>query len=581
MKYLCVHCDHRFDHEGDKKPRCPQCMRRHGLEELRDEKKAQEARRPAWVMPAAVVGAVGLLAGGYAIWDQSTPVEVTGDAPLAPLEVELLRGHLRAADADVDELYTFLDVDESVSEWASSTTSGASTPAAKVEKIVEAIRERASAQAFVTWSMDTPRDTPTKLPAQVLEALSEDGGRAKLYPIEVAAFAVAAARSVDVDAMLADAWEFANDRSPPDPSGRHGYFLVALYEGAPGEGDARYFDPYGGRTNAPSEDGVRVLTDPQAAAGVANTLALHALVHESDHARALDHVQRALRLDRRSPYIRSTRAAVLIASGGTQEGLQEFEAAAQLRPDSPRRNNVAGVYLAMQDVERASREVAAALEAHPDFAGAHATMAALHLASGETEQARSELETAERLDPDQMMIQMLWADYHMRSGAPMQAAERAREAVRRRGFDWQTRVHAGAVFRAANLFDEMREQARAALDLVPDDQRAAVRELILSRLGSTALEEPLDDEDWMDDEDLGGGDDALPTADFQLGEDSALLGDGDVSLGGGAPSLGGGSLLGDDEAPAPGGGPTLMLGDPSNIRLRDPGSSLRLDLGGE
>ena len=33
-------------------------------------------------------------------------------------------------------------------------------------------------------------------------------------------------------------------RTPPDPSGQLGYFVVAVYDGEPGEGDPTYYDPY-------------------------------------------------------------------------------------------------------------------------------------------------------------------------------------------------------------------------------------------------------------------------------------------------------------------------------------------------
>jgi tetratricopeptide (TPR) repeat protein len=268
------------------------------------------------------------------------------------------------------------------------------------------------------------------------------------------------------------------------------------------------------------------------------------------------------------------RGAVLLVSGGTEQGKEEFEAAAQLRRDAPRLNNLAGIALATQDVERAQREVSAALELHPDFAGGHATQGAVYLAQRETDLAERELRTAEELDADLPILPMLWANYYMGTGDLEQAADKALQAVERRPHDWNTRFSAAQVLRAAGRFDEMRRQARAVMEMVPDAQREAIRELMLrpEMLGSTALEEPLDDEDLEGEDDLGFG--ALPGGDsFRLESQTGLLDEGD---GFGAPGGSGPSLLGGEEAPL------LNPGDPSRLRLGGGGDEgLRLDLSGE
>jgi tetratricopeptide (TPR) repeat protein len=302
-----------------------------------------------------------------------------------------------------------------------------------------------------------------------------------------------------------------------------------------------------------------------------NHLAIHLLVNEGDAAQAFERSEAALALDRRSPSIRSVRGAVLLVSGGTEEGKAEFEAAAQLRRDAPRLNNLAGIALASQDLELAQRNVAAALELHPDFAGGHATQGAVHLAQREPELAERELRTAEELDHDLPILPMLWANYYMGTGDLEQAAEKALEAVERRPHDWNTRLSAAQVLRAAGRFEDMRRQAHAVVEMVPEAQRAAIQELMLRPdvLGPTALEELEDDEGFEDEEgelgDLGGDG-------FRLESQTGLL---DDEEGGGLPSgMGGPSLLGEE-------GPLLNPGDPSRLRLGGEGEGLRLDLSGE
>jgi hypothetical protein len=43
--------------------------------------------------------------------------------------------------------------------------------------------------------------------------------------------------------MVAELYRFPGDGAPPDPSGQLGYYGVAVYEGKPGEGSPRLFDP--------------------------------------------------------------------------------------------------------------------------------------------------------------------------------------------------------------------------------------------------------------------------------------------------------------------------------------------------
>ena len=565
MKYLCVHCDKRFEHEGDDKPRCPECMRVHGIEKI--GKTAAETReRPKWIVPAVVAGVAAAIVAGYVIWARETPDTVSGEVPMRPLERSELTGHIRANGAQVeDELVRILEADESVEDWAEEVAGDAASPNAKAEAVVEAIRARASKQAFVTWPTSSPRDTPIRGPSRALETLSEDGARAKLYPLEVAALTAAALRSLGVDAMIADIYAFPGDRSPPDPSGHFGYYGVAVYPNEPGEGDPKVFDPYGGRGTEPEDDEMRVLDDVAVVGAAVNHRAIHQLVHEGDSERAFELAQNALKLDRRSPAIRGVRGAVLVVSGGTEEGTQEFEAAAQLRPDAPRRNNLAGLALARQDLESAAREVAAALERHPDFAGGHATLAAVHLARSEIDQASAELGRAEELDPELAILPMLWANYFLATNETDRAAEKAMEAVEHRPHDWTVRLNAARVLRVAGRYDEMRRQARQILEDAPSGQEGAVRELIERVLGPTALEEPIEED--------GVAEGSLPSGDFQLGEGSALLGEGASG-----PSLLGGSdgpsLLGDEDD-----GAGLLNGDdPSTLRLREPGGGLRLDL---
>lgn len=559
LRFLCVHCGHRGSAESEPS-RCPKCMRKGGIEMLSED----DGARPPWVVPAVVIGLVAAVAVGYTMWDQSTPDAVRGEVPLEPLSVSELRGYLRERDADGDHAHLF-EANDAVEELAEHISGGSAF--AKAESIVEHVQERAGEHAFVTWPMDTPRDTDVQNAGWAAERLAETE-ETRLYPLEVAAAVVAALREEDVDAMIAEIWKFPGDRVPPDPSGFLGYFGVAVYEAEVGEGEPRIYDPYGGHETQPDEDSYRVLNDAQAVAAAMGTSAAFQLVHENDAVRGLDRSRRALRVDGRSPYLRTLQGKILVAGAGVQQGIEELQSAAQIRGDGPRRNNLAGVFVVMSDVDQAAREAAAAIEEFPDFAGAHATLAAIHLAQGENDLAHQELITAERLESRLLMLPMLWANYFYQAGDQEQAVRKAREAVERNANNWETRFQAARLFRMVGRYDEMRRQAHAILELVQADQTEVVRQRILELLGPTALE-PVDEDllaDYDDEEsdleidDLGGGDLTLESDLLGAGDDEggpSLL---DEDLGGGL-DLGGGAAGGFQLGGGGGSGPRLRFNE--------------------
>ncbi len=392
MRYLCVHCDHRFEHEGEDKPRCPKCMRRHGIEPIAEgEGRSGGGRsRPRWVLPVAALVLVGLLGGGYAWWSKRAPDVVSGDPPLHPLAQSTIRGYARKLGADPGDMIHLFEADDAIEAFAEKATAGKASPVDKAKAVVDAIGARKSKRAFLQWPMHTPRESAPKDARGTFAVLRKDGANARLYPLEVAAVAVAALRSADVDAMLTAIYAFPGDKSPPDPSGEFGYFGIAVWKGDVGKGKPVVLDPYGGRGTAPKSDDYRVLTDVEAVAAGLDHEAFYALSQGGQSQKAFARIESARKLDPRSPSIRSTRAVILIASGGMEDGLKEMKAAAQLRPDAPRLNNLAGMAIAQQNLDDASRDVARALEQHPDFGSAHATLAAVHLANDETDQAEAE-----------------------------------------------------------------------------------------------------------------------------------------------------------------------------------------------
>lgn len=602
-RYLCLNCENRFEHdsEKDKKLRCPKCMRLTGLEKLADPKAKPQS--PPWLVPAAIGGALVVLLGGYAWWRSAVPTAVEGDVPLRPLDASETEGYLRASGGDGEPMDRLFASSDALESFAEEHGDGANNQAVAAS-VLGAMRQLAEDGRFARWSLGVPRETAPAVASVAFESVREEDDTPRhMYPLELATIMAVALRARGVPAMVAEVFRFPNDDAPPDPSGHFGYFGVAVYDEEAGEGDPTIYDPWGGHEAPPEEDDFEVLNDLEAIGAALSLRAIHLLVRESDAERALAASTDAIRLCPRSPAVRSVRGAILLASGNTNEAIAEFESAKDLRADGPRHNLLAGVYLAQSELESAQREVSAALEEFPDYAGAHATLAALHMANAEPEDALDELGTAERLDADLHILPGLYANYYAGTGDLDRAVEYARRAIDANPADLQARLMAARIFRQAARYDDMRREARAVLEATPEARRDQMEDLIHELLGPSALDE--DEEDELTDEEVEAilaEDDDTARGEFDLSSGSRLLGgegslldDDDDPLGAGDDHPGprvthDDAEDDDDEGAGSGsssGGPTIMLGDPDDLSLGGGGrrgrggDRLRLDLGGE
>ncbi|MDB4972831.1 MAG: hypothetical protein JWN48_1172 [Myxococcaceae bacterium] len=486
MRYLCVHCEHRFEADGVEPPRrCPSCMRATGVQPVRDE---SEPRPKSKRSPVALLGGVALAVlaavGGYFLWGKRP---VAGEASQGgPLSVATLHETLQAQNIAAGELENMLAADPSVERFAKAAAGAAATPLARAEAVNKALRARASALAFVPWSLGEPRPSALGLPKQTLATLSKDRARAELYPLELAALEAAALRSLGVPAMLAELVRVEGERAPLDPSGYLGYFVVAVYTGEPGLGAPRLFDPYGGRELAPTSKHV-VLSDTRVLGAALATRALHEVSYLADPRRGLTSSSQAIELAGSLPSVRTVRGMVVLASRQVEQGLQEFVAARQLRNDAPRLQNVASAELMTGDFERATKDLQAALSLTPDFAAAHASLGSLALVRGDVPEAESELALAEKLAPDLAVIQWARAELRIRQDDRDGALALARRALAARpSFDSHIRM--GVLLRQLTRFDELRTEAKQLLAMAPAYRQSEVRELINAVLGPAALD---------------------------------------------------------------------------------------------
>lgn len=493
----------------------------------------------------SVVALVGVcaVAAGYFVWAGVLEEDYTGEPPLQPLDAKALDGYVAQAGVDARVVSSLFVVDESLRAFAGDAVG---TPADVVGRVRALVEKRDGA----LWAADESLPRPVYTAAQTLKAMEDGKGAASFYPLETAVVTVTALRAGGVPAMVAEVWGYEGEKSPPDPSGAFGYFAVALYQDEAGQGDPTFFDPYRGRASAPAADRVRVLKDTEAAAAALGIDASHLSAHGGDRAGALGKIQQALRLDPRSPCLRNIHASILMDSGGFEEAIAEVRSALQLRPEAPQEINMAQVHLtqaslfemsgdldsATREVEAAMQRIALALEDEPQYARAHLAMAMVQLATDEHELARVSLERAERFGPTASALPLVWAQYFVTVNETDRAIQYVERAIERSPNNWKLRLHAAQLLHSVGRYEQVQRYVGEALELAPDKDRAALRAQVSAALGPAALGDGVP---------VGGAPD-LP----------------DLDLG----------------APPQGDDPALMLGDPSKLRLREPGQELQLDL---
>ena len=524
-KYFCAHCDEEFTlDQPEHEPRCPKCMRKGGVEPVGEASRSSALSRPALVVPAAALLIAGLIVFLY----QARQPGLEETPPLRPLDPQELAAYLERDEAQVGRHASFLTLSTSGGDW----------PEAPAD-----LAQRLHAESS-RWSLERalPREVFTV--EEALGAMAGSEERLELYPIELAATMTALLRERGVDAMVAEVWELEGEQAPLDPSGMLGYFMTAVLE-PDGTEPSAYYDPWGGRGEV-TPAAARVLRDTEVIGAALGIEAARVFAHSGDSQAALPMVETAIFLDRLSPSHRVVHATVLADAGGLPQALRELEGAIQLRPDGPRRLSMAQLRLAHagrlaangdpsaaeEAIIAATREISEIIDQRPRYARAHLTLATVHLGLGDLERARVDLETAEQLNPDSPMVWAVWAQYDLATENPTSAADKMSRALALDPQNWQLRVQAAGIFYGAGNEEAARRNADEAVRLVADDRRGKLRSYLDELLGPAQLELP----DPAPEEPAGA---ATPEASE----------------------------------------PALMLGDPSDLRLRDPDQELKLELG--
>ena len=299
-------------------------MRRAGVELAQQTVTQGHARRPWVLIVALLIVGVGI---GYGLY-VATRVSLEETPPLRPLTATELTAYLERDQIRVGPYESLMMLNGEVEGWPES--------AAEISAKMQAASSR--------WSLERPLPRELLSAGPTLATIDAAQGRVQLYPLETATAMTALLRAHGVGAMVAETWELKGSAAPADPSGMLGYFVVAVYESPTAAEPSAFLDPWGGGEVEP--ESVRVLRDTEVVAAALGTEAARLFARSGDGAKSLPMIETALVLDPVSPSLRGVNATILLESGGVDQAVKEFEAAAQLRPDGPRQLNMVQLHLA-------------------------------------------------------------------------------------------------------------------------------------------------------------------------------------------------------------------------------------------
>jgi tetratricopeptide (TPR) repeat protein len=417
---------------------------------------------------------------------------VPGQVPLRAVPADQLAAHVRAiAGVAAGEFAELLVPDAKIAEFAERSARGKRTAWERGQAIVAALQLRRQKQAFVEWTRVEPRDGPPLTASKTLSALGSDGAQRELYPLELAALAVASLRSLAVPALVAEVYRYPDERTALDPSGRLGYYAVYIPgdAGTPG----RLLDAYAGRNSAPAAADYSVLNDAQVVGAALSIRAMHELKNAFDPDAARADAAAALKLLPQSPSAHCVRAEVWFAAAdGAADGTRELEAALQLRADAPRHNNFAVHALSVGDREGVAKHLKAALEEAPDYALALVVQGAWFLMLDDIPSSFANLERAKKLEPNLALLPQVEAQFHAKMGDVDLALKSAAESVKRRPADPQPLFILARIERSAGHDADMRKHAREILDYVPAVDRERRKSMLRSILGENVFDDAPD-----------------------------------------------------------------------------------------
>ena len=229
-RYHCAHCDLQFDSD-EAKPRCPQCMRRNGVEDVATPVAAAE---PSGGKRWLIWGSLALLAVGAIAWAmQNRGDTLQRVVPSEALSSSELSAYVTREGVDAPIARALFTLEDDV---AAKFVANGSSDEEKSRSLL------ASLQKQKWWASNLPAQALNQdvRSASEFAATMNDEDRPAVYPLEVSVFFTALLRQHGVSAVVGECWSLGAHRTPLDPSGLIGFYVSAV--GA--EDSTTWLDPF-------------------------------------------------------------------------------------------------------------------------------------------------------------------------------------------------------------------------------------------------------------------------------------------------------------------------------------------------
>ncbi len=494
MRYTCANCDHSFETEDDK-PRCPQCLRRHGLLAEDGKSKGAKVGGPASGADSGqvkmrgaerrrlIIGAVVavlLLGGGVGGYFGLRPkAEDKGpkDVSLGPVSAKTLRAVARRRGTPLTTIY--FQADKAIS--AAGRRYGRDRDGSKVAAaLLKEVRQTLGAKGMRIRRPGRTKHGELYSASQLFAAIGSKE-IITVYSYELACLYLALARAAGLHAVMAEIYRHSDLKGPADPLGHVGHFGVAIYSKAKFVGrPVMVVDPARGTLNAAKE--YEVLTDLRA---LAHGLALEALQvaeKQSEAATAIESMEAALRLAPQAATLQAAKGMFLLKSGGVDPALNAFLAARSIREDAPRYLLVAMAYTqkdaAKGVMNRAMSNMDQAISRDPGYALAYVMKAELLLRKGKVDLASSQLDKAQEINANLVEALQARGLIMLASGKKGPGVALLRKAVKMDPLDDQARFQLWRVLLQLDQVDEAQAAAKSWLAMIPSASRVQARQLM-------------------------------------------------------------------------------------------------------
>ena len=504
MQYTCANCEHVFE-SNDKKPRCPQCLRRHGL--ISDDAPAAAGKGGAGKGGAATGGAAGGAAAPSSaglFWAERGRLVVLGvlfvvvtagvilflvsrrkkvdngprNVGMGPVSAAKLKAVARRRGSRLEVVH--FAPDAAILAYG-KTLRNIQDGGVVAEKLLAPIRRAIGIGPAPKGFLKVRAPGRVKR-GPVLTAAQLFGALQKKEPLtvtsyELASLYLAEARAAGLHAVMAEIYGHKDLKGPADPAGFVGAFGVAIYrDNTFKDRPLVVVDPARGKLNATRE--FEVLTDLRAAAEGLGHQALNLLETDNNAREAVQTMDAALRLAPQSATLLAARGMLLLKSGGIEPALDAFRAARSLREDAPRYLCVAVGLLGKRDTARALNNIDLALGRDPNYALGYAMKAMILLTQARADEAAGQLDKAQELDPTLPEVLQTRAMLLLSADKKDQALALLRQVIAAEPFDDQARFQLWRVLFVTGDTEAAAKAAKEWLAVVPSARRPMMRQQI-------------------------------------------------------------------------------------------------------